>query len=295
MKKSMLATTALVATGLLALAGCQGGGDSSASGSAHSSVSSTSVDASHVINFYVWNNEFQNLFRQYSTMFSKTNDDGSDTLKDGRKLVWQMTENKDGKYQNALDAAISRQNTAAANDKIDMFLVEADYAMKYTQQPIAMDVKTDVGLTDTDLAKQYDYTKKIMTVGDSLKGVSWQATPGLYAYRTDYAEQMFGSSDPTTVQSKLSDWTKFDAQAAVAKQHNIHMLAGLSDSYRTYSNNVTSKWVTVTGTGKDAKLVCHLDDNLKKWIIATKNYADQGYLAGKTADYGPGRRTGVTK
>jgi multiple sugar transport system substrate-binding protein len=276
MKKSMLAITALAATGLIALAGCQ----------QNTTPSASTTGEAHHINFFCWNNEFQGLFRKYSTMWAKTNADGTDTLKDGRIVVWRMTENKEGKYQAALDAAIQYNDQSSTDAKIDMFLVEADYAMKYTQQPIAMDVKTDVGLTDAELATQYDYTKKIMTVGDSLKGVSWQATPGLYAYRTDYAEKVFGSSDPTAVQAKLSDWNKFDAEAANAKAKDIHMLAGIADSYRTYSNNVTSKWITVSGTGKEAKLVCHLDDNLKKWIVATKNYADKGYLAGNTADYG---------
>jgi multiple sugar transport system substrate-binding protein len=283
----MLAVTALAAVGLIALSGC---GTASASSGVVSSgaatTSDTSSKAGRHVNFYCWNKEFQGLFRKYSTMWAKTNDDGTDTLKDGRIVVWKMTDNADGKYQAALDAAITYNDQTTQDAKIDMFLVEADYAMKYTQQAIAMDVKTDVGLTDTDLANQYDYTKKIMTVGNSLKGVSWQATPGLYAYRTDYAQKVFGTSDPTEVQKKISNWTDFDSQAAVAKTKDIHMLAGIADSYRTYSNNVTSKWATVEGTGKEAKLVCHLDDNIKKWIKATKNYADQGYLAGKTADYG---------
>jgi multiple sugar transport system substrate-binding protein len=46
-------------------------------------------------------------------------------------------------------------------------------------------VKADVGLSDADVANMYQYTKDICTVDGKLKAVSWQATPGLYAYRRD--------------------------------------------------------------------------------------------------------------
>jgi multiple sugar transport system substrate-binding protein len=39
----------------------------------------------------------------------------------------------------------------------------------------------------------YQYTKDICTVDGKLKAVSWQATPGLYAYRRDLAKEILGS------------------------------------------------------------------------------------------------------
>jgi hypothetical protein len=66
-----------------------------------------------------------------------------------------------------------------------MFLIEADYATKYTASDYTLDVKGDIGLTDDDLSQMYQYTKDIVTYNGKLKAVSWQATPGLYAYRRD--------------------------------------------------------------------------------------------------------------
>lgn len=266
----MLAVTALAAVGLLALAGCNKPVSSTTSGD-------SGTKAAHHFNVRCWNDEFQGRFRHYSSLWQKTNDDGTDTLKDGTIVKWIIVENKDNKYQNALDTAITGQDAAATDDKIDLFLVEADYAMKYSKQAIAMDVKADVGLTDADLAQQYDYTKKILTYDGKLKGVSWQATPGLYAYRTDIADAVLGTHDPDAVQDKISDWTKFNAVAAQMKAKDYHMLAGKDDSYRTYSNNVTHKWVS--------NGVCTLDPNIKQWVKDTKSYADNGYLAGTGTDY----------
>lgn len=271
-KRSILAIAALTSAALAGLAGC-GGTPSTSSGN-----SSGTSSAPHYFNVRIWNDEFQKRFRAYSTQYDHTDDNGNDVLKNGTILRWSMIENKDNKYQNALDEALAGQANAATEDKVDMFLIEADYAMKYTKGKYAMDVKKDIGLTDTDLANQYDYTKKIATYDGVLKGVSWQATPGLYAYRSDIAEEVLGTSDPDEVQEKISTWDKFNAVAAQMKAKDKHMLAGKDDSYRTYSNNVTRKWVDGDG-------VCTLDPNIKQWVKDTKTYADKGYLAGTGKDY----------
>lgn len=54
------------------------------------------------------------------------------------------------------------QADAPADDKIDLFLVEADYALKYVDTDYTMPIK-DLGITDDDLSKQYQYTKDIVT------------------------------------------------------------------------------------------------------------------------------------
>ena len=42
------------------------------------------------------------------------------------------------------------------------------------------------------------------------KGTTWQATPGLFAYRRSIAKDVLGTDDPTEVQTYLSDWDKLD-------------------------------------------------------------------------------------
>uniref|UniRef100_UPI0040572917 hypothetical protein n=1 Tax=Acetatifactor sp. TaxID=1872090 RepID=UPI0040572917 len=96
---------------------------------------------------------------------------------------------------------------AAADDKVDIFLIEADYASKYTKSDFALDVMGDVGLTAADLDGQYQYTKDIVTVDGVQKGTTWQATPGLFAYRRSIAKEVLGTDDPTEVQlTKTMVW-----------------------------------------------------------------------------------------
>ena len=91
--------------------------------------------------------------------------------------------NEGGVYQKKLDAALKKQDSASADDKIDMFLCEMDYVNKYTNTDMALDIKS-LGLTDDDLSQMYDYTKQAATKSDgTLRAVSWQGCPGGFFYR----------------------------------------------------------------------------------------------------------------
>ena len=58
------------------------------------------------------------------------------------------------------------------------------------KSPVSLDVMKSVGLTEKDLEQQYQYTKEIVNDGGVQKGVTWQATPGLFAYRRSIARQV---------------------------------------------------------------------------------------------------------
>jgi len=267
MKKSMFAIPALLTAGLIALAGCTGQNNTSSAGSG-----ATSTEGK-VFNIECWNNEFQGQFEKFYPDYVRTVTEGAtsyDLLRDGTKVYFKITPTDGNAYQKKLDADLSAQDSAAVDDKIDMFLIEADYATKYVATDYTLDVKGDVGLSDDDLSQMYQYTKDIVTYNNKLKAVSWQATPGLFAYRRDLAKTVLGSDDPTTVQAALSDWTNFNSVAATAKSKGVFMLSGYDDAYRVYSNNMSGKWVN------DSKVVT-LDPQIKAWIKATKTYTDSGY------------------
>ena len=196
-------------------------------------------------------------------------DKSTTTLNDGTIVKWTINPNENNNYQNKLDEALLAQDSAAADDKIDIFLIEADYALKYVDSDYTLDVRGDIGLTDADLSGQYPYTQDIATAGGKLKGVTWQTTPGLFAYRRSIAKDVLGTDDPAQVQEALSDWDKFNAVAEQAAAKGYKMLSGYDDSYRTFSNNVSAPWVTGT--------TVTVDENLMKWVEQTKTYTDNGY------------------
>ncbi len=264
MKKSILTGAAVAALGGLALFGLAScGGDSN-------KKTAEKQEEGKVLNVRVWNDEFISRFRDYYPEIKSEDKKNEEfTLKNGIKVKFQMTSNQGGAYQQALDQALTATN-AKADDKVDMFLFEADYALKYVNSKYTMDVK-EVGLTDDNMKDMYDYTKAIAKSSDGkLKGVSWQATPGLFAYRTDIADAVLGTHDPDEVQALISDWTKFDGVAKQMKDKGYCMLSGFDDAYRVFSNNVSAPLVN-----KDKKIV--IDDQLKAWIKQTKEYTDKGY------------------
>lgn len=237
--------------------------DSSASGDT-SKTGDTDGEQGKVLNIYCWNDEFKRRVTAYAQ------DVIDEFTGAGGTVNWIETPNAENAYQNRLDGDLMNQEYVDANEKIDIFLVEADYALKYVNKGITADVK-DLGLTDDDLSQMYQYTKDIMTDDNGkLKGVSWQATPGLYAYRRTHAKTLWGTDVPEEVQTKIDTWDKFEAEAALAADKGIKMLSGYDDAYRAFSNNASAPWV-------DANKNVVIDAALEAWITQTKTFTEKGY------------------
>jgi len=212
-----------------------------------------------VLNIYAWNTEFQDRFNEFYL----------DKMPEGVSVNWVITPNQDNAYQNKLDETLLSQSSLEADEKIDIFLVEADYALKYVNTDYTEDLG-NLGITDADVAGQYQYTKDVVTDGDgALKGVSWQATPAGFIYRRSIMEDVLGSDDPEVVQEALSTWEKFDEVAAMAAEKGYFMLSGFDDDYRVFSNNVENPWVV------DDKIV--VDPSIQQWVEQTKTYTDMNY------------------
>lgn len=238
-----------------------------------------------VLNIYVWNDEFINRFSDYYPDYDKsTKKIGDVTVKFVKNV------NEGGVYQKKLDEALSAQDSASADKKIDIFLCEMDYVNKYTGTDMAVDVRS-LGIKDDDMANMYEYTKQAATDSDgTLRALSWQGCPGGFVYRRSYAKDIFGTDDPDKIQEQVADWDKFDAAAATVKDKSkgkITMLSGYDDALRVFSNNVSQRFVS-----DDKKI--QLDDSIGKWIDKTKEYTDNGYNQ-KTSLWKPDWTKGMSK
>lgn len=249
MKKVVAAifTAALIAG---ALTSCAKKGSSSAAASSDGKV----------LNIAVWNDEFVARFDKYY----------KSRVPADVKVNFIQTPNQGNAYQDKLDEALLSQNSKPADERIDIFLVEADYALKYVDTPHTLDVRKDIGLTDEELKNQFKYTQDIMTDSKgNLKGVSWQACPAGFIYRRSIAKDVLGTDDPDEVQKALSDWDKFDSVAEQAKAKGYFMLSGFDDAFRVFADNVKTKWVVGN------KIT--VDPQIQRWIEMTKTYTDKGY------------------
>ena len=273
MKRKIVAIGMSVIMAAGCLAGCGGGNK------ADTSDTSSNGSGGKVVNIYCFNDSAKDMVEKYYIPENR--------LPEGVKLNWITVPAADNAYQNALDEALLKQDEVPEDEKVDMFMAEADYVLKYVNSDVTLDVQKDVGLTDEEMSQMYDYTKQIATSEDgSIKGVTSNASPGLFAYRRSIAKEVLGTDDPVEVQKYLSDWDKFNEVAEKVHEKGYKMLSGYDDSYRVFSNNVSKPWVDGTKI--------QFDENINKWIEQTKEYTDKGYNNKRTlwsdgwaADQGP--------
>ena len=227
-----------------------------------------SGDTGKVLNIYCWNDEFQRRVRDHYSDYVDNGDGATGSIGDVQ-VNWVIVPSDDMAYQNNLDETLLKQADAADDDKIDMFLIEADYALKYVNAEgvcISMD---ELGLTDY-MGDQYKYVKDIVTdANGNVNGTSWQACPGLYICRRSVAKEVFGTDDPTELQTHFSDWDKFAESAQELADAGWKVVSGYDDAYRVFSQNVSTPWVV------DGKIT--VDDNIMNWVEQTKDFTDKGF------------------
>ena len=261
MKKRLLGLAGVAAIGAVALASCQ-----------------TGVNTGKVFHIYAWNEEFQGFFNKYlcdeKAKFVEAAEKKDDSLKptvthlDGIEVKWTIVPSDGGAYQKSLDEALLANASAADADKVDLFLAEADYILKYTDSEYTRDV-TQIGVKD--FANIYNYTKEAASDSKGVvKGVSFQCCPAGVIYRRSIAKAVLGTDDPTEVQKKIGDWSKFDAVAAQMKAKDYYMVSSYAETYRAFSNNVTKAWV-------DANNKLQFDDQITAWMNQAEQYVQKGY------------------
>ena len=97
---------------------------------------------SKVFHIMAWNEEFKGFFEKYvcdeRAQFVEAAEKKDDTLKpkeyhyDGKLVKWTIVPSESGQYQKSLDQHLKANETASDDEKVDMFLAEADYILKYT-------------------------------------------------------------------------------------------------------------------------------------------------------------------
>ena len=128
-------------------------------------ASLTSCGASDVFHIYAWNTEFQGFFYKYVSD-EKTTDLASTVHLDGKEVKFTIVPSDNGAYQEALDKALANNDKASQADKVDLFLAEADYILKYTNSDKTKDVSklsykdSDGKTTAVNFDDAYQYTVK---------------------------------------------------------------------------------------------------------------------------------------
>ena len=240
--------------------------DDAAAGDDAAAEDAPAEEEGKVLNIYCWNEEFKSRLTAHYPGYEEV-DATSGKIVDV-DVKWNITPSDDNAYQNNLDETLLKQADAAADDKIDLFLIEADYALKYVNSDYTMSM-TDLGFDGSEFDNQYQYTKDVVTdENGNMKGVSWQGCPGVLIYNREAAKEVLGTDEPAQVQASVADWDTFLATAQKMKDAGYQMTSSANDTFRVFSNNVTSKWV------EDGKI--NIDDNIMNWVEMSKAMVDAG-------------------
>ena len=134
--------------------------DDAAAGDDAAAEDAPAEEEGKVLNIYCWNEEFKSRLTAHYPGYEEV-DATSGKIGDV-DVKWNITPSDDNAYQNNLDETLLKQADAAADDKIDLFLIEADYALKYVNSDYTMSM-TDLGFSGSEFDNQYQYTKDVVT------------------------------------------------------------------------------------------------------------------------------------
>ena len=235
----------------------------------------------NTVRIYCWNSEFKLYFDKYYPKYGKykvrtrsyRDWDTGELLSEiisinGKKIEWVQNTIDGNLYQTELDKALINQ--PYSENKVDMFLIEPDYAQKYVKGNVAMSVH-DLGITDNDTKNMYQYLKDLGTVPNTyeLNALAWNANVGLFYYDVNIAKKVLGTSDPAKVQSYVKDWNSFKKTAQKMKSKGYKMLSSPTDTFRVYASNISTPWVN------NKKL--NVDPQMKTWANQSRDFTLNGY------------------
>ena len=246
-----------------------GAAQSSAAGtSSGSEAEDEEIPEVKTFNIYSIGEDFKNRVQDFYPGYELTGENSG--MISGTPVVWHVYTDA-AEYRDVLDEKLGSETDT--DEKIDLFVVEEAFLRDYVESDVSMDVIGEVGIDREDLSDQFLYTQQMASDADGkLKAVSWQATPGVFAYRRSIAREVLGTDDPEKVQEAVSDWETFADTAEAVKEAGYYMLSGYEDAYRAYADNVTSAWV------ENGAL--NIDPHLEDWAVQTREFTENGYTHG---------------
>ncbi|MGN0677308.1 MAG: carbohydrate ABC transporter substrate-binding protein, partial [Ruminococcus sp.] len=190
---------------------------------------------------------------------------------------WEATTGKKATFDNLAcaggEASEKFNNKFQAGDDLDLYFVEADWALMFINDDEKTAPLESLGFTDANFADIYAYTDEIGKSSSGVrKGVSWQAAAGGFAYRTDLAEQYLGVKSPEEMQAKVGDWDSFKAAAKTVSEQSGGKTA-LADTlgglWQVFAAGRTQPWV-------DSNDTLQIDDSCKEFADLAKELWDEG-------------------
>ncbi|MBQ3162461.1 MAG: extracellular solute-binding protein [Oscillospiraceae bacterium] len=179
---------------------------------------------------------------------------GTENLPEGISVEFTVDINLTSDYEYA--DYLSGMTGSGGTNPVDIFVTEPDYMYSQINSELTLPL-SEVGFAEEDTADMFGYTIELGTSKEGvLKAVSWQAEPGVFAYRRDIAEEVFGNSSPDYIAELMAQDYSLAAESLAEK--GFYITGSTAETYRVYAQNKTYPWIDKNGG-------ITVDAALKQW------------------------------
>ncbi|MEE8826173.1 MAG: extracellular solute-binding protein [Eubacteriales bacterium] len=189
------------------------------------------------------------------------------------RVNWIIAESKDA-YETMLDSALFEESGGNPDTNVDLFLVDGnDLSMYLDPETDITMTASELGIRSSDLDDQYEFTHEL---GSDAKGAvrafTWEVPCGVFVYRRTAAQAVFGTDNPTRVESYLNDWDTFANTAVTLKNSGYQIYSGTDASFDAYMNGSESTWTDENNT-------ITVDRTALDWAEYSRKLCDEGCIA----------------
>lgn len=270
MKKNYLKKlTVLTLTVAMAASMFTGCGNSAAPAATPAASNKKPAEYTGSVTVWSWNDELKT-----STIIDKFN-----AIYPNVKINLVTIPNDNNAYTTKLQSTLS-----SGVGVPDVFLTESAYVKKFVNLDFYENL-TKAPYNAEDLTKKMvPYTVKVgrNDKDNSIRALSWQATPGGFFYRRDMAKALLGTDSPDDIQklvgTSIADFIKFGETIKDKSAGKITLLSDYSELANIARGSRTTGWV------KDGKLV--IDPKITDFIDQAVTVRKEG-LDSKLADWSP--------
>jgi len=221
-------------------------------------VDKAPADFSGTIKIWSWNTELKDL-----GIINKFNE-----VYPNIKVELVSIPNDNSAYTTKVSATMS-----AGVGVPDIFLSEAAYVKKFTNLDFYEDLSKAPYNAEALTAKMVPYTIDLgrNKADNSIRALTWQATPGGFFYKRSIAKEYLGTDEPAEIQKMMTtteDFIKLGQTLKEKSSGKIKLLAGYNELVNVAIGSRTEGWV------KDNKLV--IDEKMMKYLDEATTIRQEG-------------------
>jgi ABC-type glycerol-3-phosphate transport system substrate-binding protein len=221
-------------------------------------VEKTPTDYSGTITIWSWNTELKDL-----GIIDKFNE-----VYPNIKVDLVSIPNDNSAYTTKVSATMS-----AGVGVPDIFLSEAAYVKKFTNLDFYEDLSKAPYNAEDLTGKMVPYTIDLgrNKEDNSIRALTWQATPGGFFYKRSIAKEYLGTDNPEDIQKMMTtneDFIKLGQTLKEKSSGKVKLLAGYNELVNVAIGSRSEGWV------KDNKLV--IDDKMMDYIDEATTIRKEG-------------------